>query len=892
MAIELHRLQAIVSDRYELEREVGRGGMATVYLARDVKHDRRVAIKVLEPDLASSVGAERFQREIGIAATLTHPRIPPLHDSGSAGGVLFYVMPYIEGESLRHLLDREGQLPTEDVVRIIGEVAEALEYAHGQGVVHRDVKPDNILLTAGGAVVMDFGIASALEHASGDKLTQTGLVVGTPGYMAPEQSGEKAPDGRADQYALGCVAYEMLGGDPPFTGPTPAAILARHAIDPVPKLRTIRPGVSEGVERTIEKALAKVPADRFRSVAEFAEALVSAGTRAAVAGPEHAAVEPRWRRHLSYALPVAGVVVGIAWVLMQGRGDVPATGEGDDYTIRRLTSFVGWEWGPSWSPDGSMITYSHIAGGDADVATLSTGGGDPHILTGDSPADEMNPRWSPDGSKILFLSDRGAGTDIYWISPTGGAERKVAETHIPFLERMGAWARTLGDNPWSPDAREVLFSRLEESGDVTLWKANLATGEQTRLTEPSSGVDAVNGSWSTDGESILFLRIERGVQTLWSMLADGTGEAAPILEEPVFGQPAWFPDSERIVVSSPRSGAVNLWEVTVSTGAMNRLTSGAGIDWAPTVSRDGSIAYVQFEHQVDLYLARVDAPEDEHQRLSTYTGQQFGARVSPDGSQIAYYADRTGSFDLWLRDRETGQHRTLTEGPGNDRLLDWSPDGEQIVFLSDRDGAIRLWIAEAETGVARLLTDHVLPWSTHDAEGQGGPRWAPDGSAIGYLAPDEGGAIWLVEPDGSNRKASSVRGALSFDWYLDGRRVVYTRRAPDGSGAVELRAAHLDTGEDVLLRSGAIAEVDVSQDGRALTFVEAVSHFTMELYALPLTSPTTPDGLPGAAGEPERLTFGEGAWHVHSGGWTPDGTGVIYSRDDDRGDIYVIETGG
>jgi serine/threonine-protein kinase len=887
---ELDELRSTLGDRYDLEREIGRGGMATVYLARDVKHDRQVAIKVFEADLASSVAGDRFQREIGIAAKLTHPRILPLHDSGGAGELLYYVMPYIEGESLRHLLDREGQLPTADVVRIIGEVAEALDYAHGQGVVHRDVKPENILLTAGGPVVMDFGIASALEHAGGEKLTQTGLLVGTPGYMAPEQSGERTPDARMDQYALACVAYELLGGDQPFTGPTPRAVMARHAVDPVPALRTIRPGVPEGVERAIEKALAKVPADRFTSVAEFARALAAA--EGGAPGPVHAPIAAGhgWRRRLIYALPVVGAVI-IGWLVLQGRDEAPGAGA-TDYTIRRLTSFVGWEQGPSWSPDGSMITYSHIAGGDADVATLSAAGGDPHILTGDSPADEFLVRWSPDGSKIAFVSDRGAGTDIYWISPTGGAERKIAETHIPFLERMGAWSRALGDNPWSPDSEELLFSRLEDSGHVALWKVNLATGEQTRLTDPPPGADDLGATWSTDGQTILFERIERGLSALWSLPADGSGEPARIVEEPIFGHVAWFPDSERIVLPSPRSGALNLWEMNISTGAMNQLTSGAGIDWGPTVARDGSIAYTQFEHQVDLYLARLDAPQQEHERLSTYTGQQFGARVSPDGSQIAYYADRAGSFDIWLLDRATGQHRTLTEGPGNDRLLDWSPDGEQIVFLSDRDGAIRLWVAETETGVARQLMDQALPWAMHDAEGQGGPRWAPDGSAIGYLAPDEGGAIWLVDPDGGDRRASTVRGALSFDWYLDGRRIVYTRRAPDGSGAVELRAAHLDSGEDVLLRSGAIAEVDVSGDGTALSFVEAISHFTMELYALPLTSPATPDGLPRVAGEPEQVTFGEGAWHVHSGGWTSDGRGVIYSRDDDRGDIYVLEPGG
>ncbi len=898
MANKLDRLQATLSDRYTVQREIGRGGMATVYLALDVKHDRPVAIKVLKPDLASGVVEERFQREISIAAKLNHPRILPLHDSGSADGLLYYVMPYVEGKSLRERLDEEGHLTTEDAARIAREIGEALDYAHEQGVVHRDIKPDNILLTAGGAVVMDFGIASALEQAGGEQLTQTGMSVGTPRYMAPEQAGHQPLDGRADQYSLACVVYEMLGGAPPFTGPTPAAILARHSVDPVPSLRTVRPGVSVSVEKVVEKALAKVPVDRFTSSVEFADALASGLAGEAVAGvPADTATDaPWWRRRIGYVVPVAGAALVIGWAVIQGQRGESSSSDATaaDRTIRRLTSFAGWEWAPNWSPDGSMITYSHQSGGDVDIATLSRGGGDPHILTGDSPADEMNARWSPDGSKIAFVSDRGTGTDVFWIPPTGGAERKVAETHIPFLERMGAWAGVLGSNPWSPDGTQLVFSRLHDSGDVAVWKVDLSSGEETQITFPSegTGTEDLNAAWSFDGESILFTREDRGVQSLWLIPASGGEPRAILGGEPMWGQAAWFPDNERIVVPSIRTGTFNLWEVTIKTGKMTRLTAGAGYDWSPTVARDGSIAYTQFEHQIDLHWVDVEQPEAEHERLSSYTGQQFGARVSPDGRFVAYYGDRVGTFDLWLLDRSSGQHRPLTDGPANDRLLDWSPDSDEIVFMSDRGGAVHLWIVEIETSRVRQLSEHRLPWASHHAEGQGGPRWAPDGTAIGYLAPEEGNAIWLVEPDGSNPRASTVRGALSFGWYLDGQRVVYTRRAPDGAGAVELRIAHLGTGEDVLLRSGAIAEVDVSPDGSALTFIEAISHFTMELYMLPLSPAESSDELPRVAGEPVQLTFGEGVWHVHSGGWSPDGKGVVYSRDLDRGDVYVIEPDG
>src|SRR6184192_3915684 len=270
----LARLQAALAERYTIERELGRGGMATVYLATDLKHHRQVAIKVLKPELAAAVGPQRFLREIETAARLQHPHILPLHDSGDADGFLYYVMPYVEGESLRQRLVREKQLPLEDALQITGAVASALSYAHSHDVVHRDIKPENILLSGGEAVVADFGIARALVAAGADKLTDTGLAVGTPGYMSPEQAmAEPRIDGRADTYALGCVLYEMLAGHPPFLGTTAQEILARHTLDPVPPLRTIRRELPEAIEHAVRKALAKAPADRWRSPAAFSEAL-------------------------------------------------------------------------------------------------------------------------------------------------------------------------------------------------------------------------------------------------------------------------------------------------------------------------------------------------------------------------------------------------------------------------------------------------------------------------------------------------------------------------------------------------------------------------------------------------------------------------------------------
>ena len=272
--IDKQRLTDALGHHYTMERELGRGGMATVFLARDVKHDRPVAVKVLRPEVAAVLGTEPFLREIKLAAPLAHPHILPLHDSGEAAGFLYYVMPYVEGESLRDKIAREKQLPVEDAVRIGREVADALHYAHGRDVIHRDIKPENILLQSGHAVVADFGIARAISAAGGDNITETGLVFGTPTYMSPEQgAGDRDLDGRSDIYSLGCVVYEMLVGQPPFSGPTSDSIVRQHIISPPPAVSTLRPGTPAELIEALEQALAKAPADRHPTAAAFAAAL-------------------------------------------------------------------------------------------------------------------------------------------------------------------------------------------------------------------------------------------------------------------------------------------------------------------------------------------------------------------------------------------------------------------------------------------------------------------------------------------------------------------------------------------------------------------------------------------------------------------------------------------
>ena len=307
----LNRLKTALADRYAIEREIGAGGMATVYLAEDLKHQRKVAVKVLRPELAAVVGAERFLREIQIAARLNHPHILTLIDSGEEDGFLYYVMPHVQGESLRDKLARERQLSIEEAVAIAQDVASALGYAHAQGVIHRDIKPGNILMHEGEAIVADFGIALALQAAAGQRLTETGLSLGTPEYMSPEQAtADHQLDARSDIYSMGAVLYEMLAGDPPFTGRSTQAVIAKLLTERPTPVRILRDTIPEAVEQAVMKALAKVPADRFKTAGDFAEVLKAVGTETTLVrgGPR---VRQRARKRRPQLLTVGLVDAGV-----------------------------------------------------------------------------------------------------------------------------------------------------------------------------------------------------------------------------------------------------------------------------------------------------------------------------------------------------------------------------------------------------------------------------------------------------------------------------------------------------------------------------------------------------------------------------------------------------
>jgi len=407
MAEPIARVSAALAERYRVERELGAGGMATVYLAEDLKHHRKVAIKVLKEDLGASVGSARFLREIEIAAQLQHPNILPLLDSGEAGGLLYYVMPYVEGQSLRQRLAREHELPVGEAVRILVELADALADAHAHGVVHRDIKPDNVMLSGRHALVTDFGVARAVSEATGrSTITTMGVALGTPAYMAPEQaSADPHVDHRADIYALGVVAYELLAGRVPFTGATPQQVLASHVTETPDPVSRHRPGVSEDLERVVMRCLAKRPADRWQNAGELLAALEPLATPSGGTQPTAARLPAvvvgrsgMWAAAVGLVLFAA---VG-AWLLLRATG--PSWGLGKS---TQVTSEQGLEIHPAISPDGKLVAYAAGSSQRMRIFIRPVAGGRTIPLSDDSTAMETHPRWSPDGSRLLYLTRGG-----------------------------------------------------------------------------------------------------------------------------------------------------------------------------------------------------------------------------------------------------------------------------------------------------------------------------------------------------------------------------------------------------------------------------------------------------------------------------------------------------
>jgi serine/threonine protein kinase len=562
------QLNSALLGRYKVEHAIGRGGMATVFLADDLKHERRVALKVLDPELGALLGVERFLAEIRVTAKLQHPNLLPLFDSGEANGLLFYVMPYVDGQSLRARLDREKQLPIDECVRIAVAVASALDYAHRHKVIHRDLKPENILLHEGQPLVADFGIALAVSNAGGNRLTQTGISLGTPQYMSPEQAmGDRQLDGRSDIYSLGAVLYEMLTGEPPYSGPTAQAVIAKLLTDEPRRIRVSRPTVPEHIANATERALAKLPADRFQKAHELAEALRRDGVSiaASVSMPSSirsARRRPSLRARLKdpVALVLAALLLGATtaavWLSVEMRSM-------RDDSVTRLSLALPSEMmmtGAGGRPfdisaDGRTVVYSGV---------LPTGGNQifvrrlndlqTRVIPGSSLA--LDPSISPDGRWIAYAS----GTQLYKVSIEGGPALAVGNAallgtawvdnetiagvrdgSIWLFPANGQPARRLTtlDTTTSersqtypiatPDRKHLFYQTLHagELPTVRLGVASVETGRSATLSV--TGVSAIG----MIGDALIYARPDGAVMGMRMDLANlrTAGDAVPLGEQ-------------------------------------------------------------------------------------------------------------------------------------------------------------------------------------------------------------------------------------------------------------------------------------------------------------------------------------------------------------------------
>ncbi len=698
------RLAKAVGERYLVERELGQGGMSHVFLAEDLKHGRKVAIKVLRPEFAQSLGTERFLREIRIAAQLSHPHILSLIDSGDADGLLYFVMFYSAGESLRERLTRERQLPIGDAIRFAQEIAEALAYAHEAGVIHRDIKPENILIEAGHAIVCDFGIARALTQAGGNELTQSGMAIGTPAYMSPEQTvGDAAVDPRTDIYSLGCVLYEMLSGDTPYMGSTPQVILARKAAEPVPSIRLVRDTVPSPIEATINRALARIPADRFSSAQQFADAL----SRAMATGES-----PKLPQRLKAAgwLTVAVLsTVAVVAVMTNTGPTVPPLRT----TFRQLTAQSGVEESPSLSPNGDWVIYSGVGDGNRDIFLLSVGGRNPINLTEGFPADDIQPVFSPDGEHIAFRSSRDGG-GLFVMGRTGEAARRV--THSGF-------------NPaWSPDGTHLAYATesvgifpLNWEGVSELWSVDLNSGQLERLSQS----DAVQPSWSPHGGRIAFARrIGTPVQmNIATMPADG-GEPVALTEAAATDWgPTWSPEGDFIYFSSDRGGSMNLWRVRVDEESGRALaepepvTTPSPFVAHPSLASQGELlAFTSVLTTQNVQRATLDLSTGtiiDSFWVTTGSRQWSSPEPSPDGEWIAFYSRDRPEGDLYVVRKDGTGLRQVTSGTVLDRMPRWSPDGVWLAYFSTRSGTLQQF--NSRTSEAAVWDSAPGPQTVHDS---------------------------------------------------------------------------------------------------------------------------------------------------------------------------------
>ncbi len=743
----LSRLSAALSDRYAVEKQLGAGGMATVYLAHDIKHDRKVAIKVLRPELAAVLGADRFIQEIKTTATLQHPHILPLFDSGEADGFLYYVMPYIEGETLRDRLNRETQLGVNDAVRIACEVADALDYAHRHGVIHRDIKPENILLHDGRPMVADFGIALAVSAAAGGRMTETGLSLGTPHYMSPEQAtADRDLTNRADIYSLGAVLYETLSGEPPHTGSTAQQIVMKIVTDDARPVTDLRKSVPQHVAAALRKSLEKLPADRFESAAKFAEALTdsrftlqpaTATTTAHVpALPSAAALRAGWM----WILPLMAVSAVVGWLIRPAgqpafrdvtRFTVPVP-EGHDLRAYRANLAV--------SHDGRTLAYfagdglvkRDFAHPDSELLARVMG---------------LHPVFSRDDRWILFYNDGLRGVPTAGGPAVDFSNRVTDEMLVrDALESSGIFRRAAGDTAWvevttldtaGAEGAHV-FPQLLADGKLVLYTilrpGMMWNGAQIVVEEVATGTRTVV---VTDGTSGRYVPTGHVVY----IRANGNLEAVP------------FDLKRRRVTGSA---------FVVVEGVRTGYWAGAG---SFTVSDAGTLAFVRGSSWENHRLTWVDRSG----RVLGHVGPPLtveGIRLSPDERYAVTYV-ASPNADIARFDVLSGEQRRLTFDQTTEDNPVWSPDGRRVAYrkvVTGRDHRILIRPVDGSEDVEEVYT------SEHFAV----PRsWSPDGGAFVVY---DGGAVLIVNrADGRFDTLTTAPGQFGEGRFSpDGRWIAYT----------------------------------------------------------------------------------------------------------------------
>ncbi|HET9041220.1 MAG TPA: protein kinase [Gemmatimonadales bacterium] len=852
----LTRLQAALADRYRLDRELGAGGMATVYLAHDVRHGRPVALKLLRPELAAVIGAERFLAEIRTTANLQHPHILPLFDSGEADGFLFYVMPFVEGESLRDRLTREKQLPVADAVRVASEVASALDYAHRHGVIHRDIKPENILLHDGQALVADFGIALAASKAGGTRMTETGMSLGTPHYMSPEQAmGEREIGPRSDVYALGAVTYEMLAGDPPFLGSTAQAIVAKVITEKPPPLTAARDTVPPAVAAAVHQALAKLPADRFASAAEFAAALAGrmpAGTDSGALAATTVTAHPRSPARLARpALPwvlLAFAVLAIGALVARGRSSGRPPAEPVRFSIQ-LPPADRLQAGnplPAFSPDGRRLAIPVTVAGQDMIALRQLGQAEAEPVRGTE--DGALPFFSPDGVWIAFTAQ--------------GKLRKVrVEGGAPIVLADSRW----GGGSWAPDGT-IIYSQSYKSG---LWRVSAGGGTAEPLTTPDSAAGELGHWWPQflpDGRHVVFTNFSTPIERAKIELLDlRTGKREVLVRGGVFGR--YLSTGQLVYASGESMLAVpfDLGRLAVTGPATPVLGDVAVVPSnglaAFSVSERGDLAYVPAS-ALNAETRPVWVARDGTERpLLTRSGRYAEPALSPDGRRVALtitgsggnrdvwvyeptrdiltritsgeaaefgplwtadgrrliYSSEQPVFDLYSRAADAGTPETpLLVGSSDKYAGSLSPDGKLLAFWLSAPAGSEIWLLPVDgTGKARPLLQS--RYSTLH------PAFSPDGRWLAYDSDESGRReVYLQSyPDlGRLRRQISTSGGLNPHWTRGGRELVY--RTGDSVFAAGVETATGETGRPVFLFAGSYVESGyaVTPDGQRFLMIK------------------------------------------------------------------------